>query len=151
MEEVALPVEGDKGCKIPPPPVGGKLGEKEEAPWVLAWGRLLPPEAAAVVMEGCNSPLGGGEIEGREEAGLGCRPAKEEPPWAEVPAAGVGCRRLALPPPGMAADWSKLAAEVGGAEKEERVLEAASKGHGVKKKQKEKRQCESMLWQGCLL
>ena len=85
-------------------------------------------------MEGCSSPLEGGEMGGREDAGLGCRPAKEEPPWAGVPVVGVGCRRPVPPPPGMPADWSKLAAEVGGAEKEERVLEAASKGHMVKKK-----------------
>ena len=80
-------------------------------------------------MEGCNSPVEVGAIDEREEPGLGCRLVKEAPPWAEELPVGVGCRSPAPPPPGMVV-WSKLAAEVGGAEKEESVLEAATKEAG---------------------
>ena len=92
----------DAGCKIPPADDGKLEWEKEELPWVMGWRRPPPPAAGAAV-EGCRSPLEAGEMEEREEPGLGCRLVKDELlPWAEAPpvGGGVGCRSPVLPPPG---------------------------------------------------
>ena len=88
-------------------------------------------------MEGCSSPLEEGEM---DEPGLGCRLVKDELPWTEEPPAGVGWRSPALPPPVIEV-WSKFAPEVGGAEREERPLEAASKEVG-RTRSRRRRQCE---------
>ena len=133
--EEAAGEEEEMGCKIPPAD-GGKLEwAKEEELLPTGWRRPLPLPAAGAAAEGCSSPLEAGVIDAREEPGLGCRPVKDELPWREVAPVGTGFSSPALPPLGMEV-WSKLAAEVGGAEREERALEAANQGSGLKKTQK---------------